>query len=767
VAGSTPEGVDRVLADIEVAVFREIGDALEVSLAVFDSDLRLLFANKKFHSTHKAHDGGIALGESFPAIIRRVFSLLPEDRRETVLARMTAVMQNPDSTFREERSVENRYFRYRMVPLSGGRVLFSVQNITARRMHEAELEEKSRQFAAILEDQTEYISRLDTDLNVTFANSAYRRTFLVDPENDTVIGRNILSLIPDDAARENYLTNLRGLTPEDPIVHTELLERVADGSLQWQAWSDRALFDAEGRLTGYQSVGRDITERKIAEDALAANLREREAIVEGAIDAIVSIDGEGRVRDFNAAAQGLFGYALEEVQGWPVADLIIPPEHRAAHAAGLERYLADPASGRIIGRRIELEAISKSGARIPVELAVVDASSDEQTVFVAYLRDLRSAKQMEAELERQRLAVTQNEKMSALGSLLANVAHELNNPLSVVIGQSDLLRELSADEKTVARAERIKAAADRCARIVRTFLAMARQKPPEFDSFSARDAIGEAVDLVGYGLRSHGIELDVSTDDPLPPLHGDATQIGQILTNLLVNSQHALADTPAPRRIALTAAAEENGEVAIRIADNGPGVPAELRSRIFEPFFTTKQEGSGTGIGLAIAHNIAAAHGGSLRLLDSAHGAVFELRLPAGSEEPAAEAADESPAAVAGKRLLIVDDEESVAETVAEMLALAGYACEIAIGGEAALDRLLTEEFDGVLSDLRMPDLDGPALYFAACERRPGLNGRFGFFTGDSLGSNARRFLADESVPYVEKPFTRAALAELVERIAG
>ena len=894
------EAVDHILSGIDVSVFREIGDAIEIALAVFDANLRLVFANRKFHQTHHASPGSLPRGESFEDIIRRVYAVLPSDLRAEILTEMVAQARAPDGKFREKQTTEGRYFRYRMVGLSDGNVLFTVQNVTARRIHQIRLEEKSRQLAvileemaegviildrdnnlvlanqglmdmysfpvelnrpgtpgkefarwrlsreqklagneldeaaerriqsifdattqvehagfealedgriievrrrrtpegylistyvdiserirakqaleesemrykAILEDQTEYISRIDANLSVTFANTAYKRTFLGNPDAQSIDGLNILSLIADDNARAHYEHNMRSLTPENPILKSELWERVADGSLQWQAWTDRALFDDDGKLVGYQSVGRDITEKKIAQDALAANLRERDAIVTGAIDAIVSVDSDGRVRDFNAAAERMFGFAKAEAQGRFVKDLIIPPEKRDAHTDGMARYLAGKPSGNIVGERTELEALKKDGSRFPIELAVVDASGDGQALFVAYVRDLTKARELEATLEQQRQAMAQSEKMSALGSLLANVAHELNNPLSVVIGQADLLRELATDDKTKQRGDRIKSAADRCANIIKTFLAMARQKPPEYRTFNAAQPIAEALELVEYGLRTTGIDLTVDIDGELPDLHGDPTQIGQVLTNLLVNAQHALSDQPQPRRIAVAAdLSPDRSTVILRVADNGPGIPPENRDRIFEPFFTTKHEGSGTGIGLAIAHNIATSHGGNLLLLEGGPGAVFELSLPVHLEDTTAAGIDVSETSnnTSGNlRILIVDDEADVAETIADTLSLSGFDCETAGGGRQALNRIEEEHFDIVLSDLRMPDLDGPALFQRVVDLWPEKRRCFGFFTGDTLSPNASRFLSTENVPFIEKPFTRAALENLIERI--
>ena len=645
-----------------------------------------------------------------------------------------------------------------------GFLISTYVDITDRVASEQALRESEARYKAILEDQTELISRLDADFNLTFANSAYQKTYVKNPATESVIGRNILTFIADEQVRDDYAARMRALTPENPIIRTVLKEYVVDGSLQWQSWIDRALFDEAGKIVGYQSAGRDITAEKQAELALAESSQERLAIVNGALDAIITFDGEGRIRDFNPAAEQMFGHTTGEAAGRQVADLIIPKADRSTVSGGLEAFLRQTQPHWTEGRRVEIETQHKDGRRIPTELAIVETSAEDQGLYAAYLRDLTETKRMQD-------SITQTEKMGALGSLLANVAHELNNPLAVVIGQADILNETVSDETVRARAGRIKTAADKCARIVRTFLAAARQKPPESLPFAAAAPARECLELVDYGFKTSGIEFSIEIEDDLPLLFGDGGQIGQVLANLLINAQQALTERPLPRRALFQAISSEGGdEVIYRISDNGPGIPKPIREKIFEPFFTTKEEGSGTGIGLAIAHNIVAAHEGELIAAETPllGGATFELRLPVhapadgeGPEEVSQ--AEQKP--VKRMHILVVDDEEDVAETIADHLVIAGYHCEIANGGISALERLAEGPFDAVLSDIRMPDLDGPALYLEAEARWPGIQRKFGFFTGDSLSPGASRFLKETDAPVIEKPFTRAGLQELIETV--
>jgi signal transduction histidine kinase len=270
--------------------------------------------------------------------------------------------------------------------------------------------------------------------------------------------------------------------------------------------------------------------------------------------------------------------------------------------------------------------------------------------IVSTTRDLTERKALEAEQARQREALHQSEKVNALGALLAGVAHELNNPLSVVVGQALLLGETVEDPKIRKRAERIGQAANRCSRIVKTFLAMARQSEPERTAVDLNEAVEAALEITGYALRSANIELDCKLGKDLPKL-----------------SVRTAFDVSSDR-------------LEIRVADSGPGIPEDIRSRIFEPFFTTKAFGVGTGIGLAVSLGIVESHGGSLEAANTeGSGAEFVLRLPPTKQRAEARPAAEDAACASGSCcVLVVDDEPEVREMLAEILSLDGHRIETA-----------------------------------------------------------------------------------------
>lgn len=458
---------------------------------------------------------------------------------------------------------------------------------------------------------------------------------------------------------------------------------------------------------------------------------------------------------------------LEEIVGRKAKDLAtIDAWHANVHEDDLEalkeetRKLLRGEIDRII---MEYRIRRSDGVErwIQVTAATVRDSHGRVLRVGGSIGDITERKQADAEIQRQREALYQSEKLSALGSLLAGVAHELNNPLSIVVGQAQMLKDSTADTPFAERAGKIEAAAVRCARIARTFLAMARQRKPARRPVQLERIVDDVLSLLEYNLRSSDIAVERQFADALPAVHADPDQINQVLSNLIVNAQQALTSRPAPRLVRIEIARADAQWIELRVSDNGPGIPPHLRRRVFEPFFTTKPAGqgpgSGTGIGLAVSHGIASAHGGTLEASEAASGgACFTLRLPldATTAQPApARVSPAVPALVPGLTALVVDDEDGVADLLAEILTASGFEVTIAEDGQAALNRLRNETFSIILSDLRMPGLDGPSLFARLRSEKPGLAERIVFVTGDTLSPDVADFLRDCGRPCLEKPF--------------
>ncbi len=361
------------------------------------------------------------------------------------------------------------------------------------------------------------------------------------------------------------------------------------------------------------------------------------AMIAASLDAVITIDESGTTIEFNEAAEAMFGYSRDEALGQSIGALIVPDNMRAQHDEGFRRY-NQSGEPRVLGLRLELQAKRKDNSAFPVELTLRQVDLIGRRLVTAYIRDLTAQRNGEREIAQQREVLQRNEKLASMGTLLAGVAHELNNPLTIVVGQSQLLRETEQDERVLKRAEKIANAAERCVKIVSTFLSMAREQPPKRKLVDINRVIHDVVDLLDFNLRNQQVALELELTADLPGVLADHNQLHQVISNLVVNAQQALQDQPQKIIRILAKLLDDEQHICIKVMDSGTGIEPELRARIFEPFFTTKPVGVGTGLGLSVCNGIIQSHGGSIEYEEvPGMGACFSLRLPIGNQHIAYE----------------------------------------------------------------------------------------------------------------------------------
>lgn len=501
----------------------------------------------------------------------------------------------------------------------------------------------------------------------------------------------------------------------------------------------------------------------IERDQIDTELRESEqrfrSIAE-ALPIIITRFGEGTVLYASPPAAEMLGVTVEKLIDRRISDF---------YAATMQR---DRLLRKLVRRNgLDDEEVSYrrgDGSLLEATLTARRIVYDGQEAIISALTDLTARKAAEAEVARQREALHQADKMSAMGSLLAGVAHELNNPLAVLVGQALMMEEaLSGLPEQRDRAGRIRSAAERCGRIVKTFLAMARQRPALHGEVDLAQVIDAVLDLTAYGIRSSGIRVIQDIAPELPTLWADQDQLSQLVLNLVINAQQALQGSEGSRQLRISVRPIGDEGMCLEVADSGPGIPEDLRSRIFEPFFTTKPAGVGTGIGLALCQNIVLTHGGRIELDHAPEGgALFRVRLPRGRASGSAESApsgertEQLPVST-DHEILVVDDEPEIGEMLCDILTEVGYRTRLARSGREALERLSEQHYDLILSDLRMPDLDGGGLYRTLRERWPELVDRLIFVTGDILGGT-ETFELRQQVPVLEKPFKPEEIKRIV-----
>jgi PAS domain S-box-containing protein len=636
------------------------------------------------------------------------------------------------------------------------------EDIAERARVQRELKASEERLQQILNNSPAMIYARDAEGRFMFVNHEWERVF--GKKSEDVVNRLDREVRGEQIARAYRANNQRVLERNAPMLFEETLQ-LADGTHTFISIKF-PLHDANGAVSAVCGISTDITERKRADEALRVSEESYRAIFDAAEDAIFVHDIDtALIVDVNARACQDFGYSREEFMRLSIGVLSSgEPPYTPAEAL---RHFARAAAGETMC--VEWHCRTKSGELRWHEVYGKRVTIGNHERVLALARDITEKKRAQAELARERDSSFQREKLAALGSLLAGVAHELNNPLSVVVARAVLLEE-QGNAATQVAAGKIRSAAERCARIVRTFLAMARQEPPQRCAVQINEVVVAALDLAGYAIRNSGIEVKLDLGDDIPRLHADPDQLHQVLLNLLINAQQSLQDQEGPRCIRITSRFDAaTAMLRVSVADNGPGIPEEARARVFEPYFTTKPTGMGTGVGLAVSLGIVEAHDGTLTVETARDGgAAFVIALPVSAVQAEDDAAQPPSAALpAARSILVVDDEAEIRDTLAEILTQARHRVVTVASGREALDRMAAQRFDVIFADMRMPDIDGRALYREIERRWPQQAERVVFVTGDMLTTALREFITASGRPLIEKPFlpsdVRRVVAELSE----
>ncbi len=360
----------------------------------------------------------------------------------------------------------------------------------------------------------------------------------------------------------------------------------------------------------------------------------------------------------------------------------------------------------------------------------------------------------------------QTEKMAAVGQLVSGIAHELNNPLTAIMGYAQLLLGHGLAPAQLSEAKKVYQEAERARRIVKNLLYFARESAPERTGVDVNEIMERALALRSYELRVENIVVQCKLDRNLPKTLADPYQLQQVVLNLVINAEQALLEGRGGGHIEIRTSlmAHRAGHPAkrrilIEISDDGPGIRAEIASRVFDPFFTTKPAGLGTGLGLSIVYGIVHQHGGEVTFENQPGGGVrFTVELPVVAiasrrSVPLRARRRGRSAAVPPGRILIVEDERTVAQLMVDVLREEGHYVEAVLDSPEGLTRISRNHYDLVICDLRMPRLDGPAFYDALVRAGSPMQNRILFTTGDTLAPRTMDFVEPKGLPFLAKPF--------------
>ena len=376
---------------------------------------------------------------------------------------------------------------------------------------------------------------------------------------------------------------------------------------------------------------------------LYADLQEREAkvrqLVDTALDAVLIIDEQGWITEWNPQAEAMFGWRREEAVGQRLSEMVIPMRYRSDHEKGLRRFLTS-GEGPILNRSIEIEAVRRNGSEFPVELSVAAFRIGGTWAFSGFVRDITERKRAEATLRRYReveMQLAHANRVAAMGQMSTSIAHEVNQPVGAAITNAHVALhwlDSGRPEKVRQALSRTIKSCNRASEVIDRIRAFIKKAPPRMDSLEINDAILEVIALTRSEAVRNGISVQTQLAEGLPTILGDRVQLQQVVLNLIINAQEAMSGLgEGARELLISTAKAKSDGVFVVVRDSGPGLSPTNLERVFEAFYTTKSDG--LGMGLSICRSIIEAHGGRLWATASEpQGTIFEFTLPTHPDSP-------------------------------------------------------------------------------------------------------------------------------------
>lgn len=644
----------------------------------------------------------------------------------------------------------------------------AIWSIVRKRRDSAALHASEERYRGIVESQLDAVCRWTADTSLTFANTNYRTLFGLQPA--APLGMSWLEFLPEPD-RQHVADICRDLVQHPRKVSCEHQVTAADGSTRWYHWIDTPLFDDEGELLEFQSVGRDTTERKQAETerTLLATA------IDQAGETIVITEPDGTIRYVNPAFTALTGYSQEEAIGQHTRILKSGAHDHTFYQKLWETITSGQVwQGRMVNKRKDSTLFSEA-----VTISPVMDGTGQIISFAAVKRDITAHLQAEEEKTKLQRQLHQAQRLESIGRLAGGVAHDFNNMLSIILGCGEsILEQLSPQSPLVEDVKDIIQAGERSATLTRQLLAFSRKQTLQPVVLNLNDVVC-SIEKMLRRLLGEDIELILELGSTIGNVRVDPGQVEQIVMNLTINARDAM---PTGGRLLIETSMVELDDsyaenhpgmrpghyIQLAVSDTGMGMDQEVVSQIFDPFFTTKEMGRGTGLGLATVYGIIKQSSGYITVYsEPGQGTAFKIyfpRIEADQERVAAKAAVVS-RPEGSEHILVVEDEKSLRRFMQITLSRQGYAVTLAANGVEALS--LVEEAglrpDLIITDVIMPKMSGMQLIERLHQSRPHLKALFmSGYTDDTI---AQHGVLNAETPFIHKPFTVHNLAIKIREI--
>ncbi len=756
----TARVVARGVAGTEAALTRRSGqlqstfDAMQDGVAVFDREANLVEANHAFAVMH-GYDGADDMKQHLSQF-EKTFELFDASGQKLTVAEWPAsrvlggeTYANLELRVRRRDTGSERLMSYSAQPVSqnGGysHAILVARDITESVRAQRQFDEQSHLLQAVFDAAPTLIWVKDREGRFRVANRATADLHGTTPR----------ALEGHTEADFGRVTAREGV--EESVTSHETRET------RWFQTVEVPLERPGASEPLVLGISTDITERKRLEVARATSEKRLRLLIESMPDAVLAVDESGSVIFASARAEQLFRYSADELVGQPI-DLLVPEAKRARHAEQRREYMVAPEPRGVGAVRRELEARRKDGGTMPVEVSLSPISTPDGTIVMAIVRDLTATKALEDQLR-------QAQKMEAVGQLTGGIAHDLNNVLTVIMSNAEMLAEAEfADADSREDLAELVGAAQRGSAMIQRLLHFSRRATLTKHTIRPGDVVGGLAPMLRR-LLPESIHIQMRDGSgPSDVVLGDTVAIEQMIVNLCTNARDAMANGGTLRIETDRTRLDDSyldthpwvapgSYVCVAVSDDGVGMDEATLQRLFEPFFTTKPVSEGTGLGMAMVYGTMKQHGGMVHAYSElGHGTTIKLYFPLASSTTGAApvANDPVPQASRGgtETILLAEDEPGIRRTTKRALEARGYEVMVAEDGAVALElfRRHRSEIDLVISDLVMPNLGGRQLVEAL--RAEGSGVRVLFTSGYSSDTVSGDSEFPPGVAFLQKPWT-------------